>query len=372
MKQLTTIIIILLFSQSIIAQVENTGMTDRPDSIDLGKLKVSGYVDVYYGFDFNQPANSDRPYAVSSPRHNEFNINLAYVDLKYQNDRVRARFTPGVGTYVNSNYASESGSLKNIIEANAGVKLSKTKEIWIDAGVMGAPYTNESAISKDHFMYTRSFGPEYSPYYISGVRLSSPLGSKLTGYLYLINGWQQISDINKPLSVTTQLEYKPTNKLLVNWNTYVGSEQSTRNPNYGNRYFSDIYAIYNPEGRFGFTTSLYAGIQDRTDTLTGKKEYARWWNANFIGKYKFNKQYSLAGRIEYFEDLQDVVVHPVTNITGYSSWSTGLCFNIKITNNAMFRAEGRYFFSDRNIYINAGGNPAKNSTLLISNLTVWF
>ncbi len=166
-------LILFLVSIAANAQVSNTGMVNVYDSAAKGKITVGAYMDVYYGFDFNRPSEFERPYCVSSPRHNEININLAYADFKYINDNVRAHFVPGFGNYINSNYAAEKGTLKNIVEANAGVKLSKKKDIWLDVGVLPSPYTNESAISKDHLMYTRSFAPEYVPYFLTGVKLST-------------------------------------------------------------------------------------------------------------------------------------------------------------------------------------------------------
>ena len=48
----------------------------------------------------------------------------------------RANIALAVGTYMNANYAAEPGVLKNIYEANAGVKISNNKNIWVDAGIL--------------------------------------------------------------------------------------------------------------------------------------------------------------------------------------------------------------------------------------------
>ena len=56
------------------------------------KVTIGAMVDAYYGYDFNKPADGNRPYAVSMNRHNEFNINMAYLDLSYSSPRVRGRF----------------------------------------------------------------------------------------------------------------------------------------------------------------------------------------------------------------------------------------------------------------------------------------
>ncbi len=363
------VIMVLLSRQNASAQVVNTGLMDTSNFDYQGKVTVGGYVDTYYGYNFNKPSTGENPYFVSMARHNEFNINLAFVDVKYSSSRLRARFVPGFGTYINANYASEPGALKNIVEANVGVKLFNNKNIWLDAGVLGSPYTNESAISKDHLMYTRSFAPEYVPYYLSGIKLTVPLNEKFNGYVYLINGWQQIQDQNKGKSVGTQLEYRPNNFWLLNWNTYVGDERSASAPQNRTRYFSDVYFIYT-KGKLSATGSLYSGIQQVMLT-SGSTENRKWFNANLIGRYSFSDKVSLSGRVEYFNDPKSVQIAPITSINGFSSYSSGLCLNLHLASNIMARFEGRTFFSTKDVYLR-DNNPVKTSNLLISNLTIWF
>ncbi len=372
MKNIQIIILLVgLFIPNILcAQVVNTGVMDTTDVKVKGKFVVEGYIDAYYGYDFSKPTSKERPYFVSSARHNEMNINLAYVSVKYTSERVRARFAPGFGSYINANYAAEQGVLKNIVEGNVGVKLFKNKEIWLDFGVLGSPYTNESAISKDHLMYSRSFAPEYVPYYLSGAKLSVPLGKKVNFYLYLINGWQQIRDVNDSKSIGTQLEYRPNENLLVNWNTYIGNENSEVRPDFGNRYFTDVYFIYS-KGKFSGTSCFYVGAQE-TKLPTGSAETQLWYNANIICKYNFTPKVSLSGRLEYFDDQKSVQISPINPVNGFSSSSASLCVNYAIEENVLFRLESRSFFSNKNVYQNASGNPVSNSQLLIGSVTVWF
>jgi hypothetical protein len=187
---------LVLTVENTFSQVVNTATLDTNDVKYIGKFRVDGYVDAYYGYDFSNPSSRDKAYFVSSARHNELTINLAYIDVRIASPRFRARFVPGFGTFMNANYAAEPGVLKNIVEANAGVKLFKDRDIWFDFGVFTSPYTNESPISKDHLMYTRSLAPEYVPYYISGGKLTLPLSKKVNLYLYILNGWQLIQDNN--------------------------------------------------------------------------------------------------------------------------------------------------------------------------------
>src|SRR5262245_44373421 len=111
---------------------------EAQDSISekTNPLSFSGFVEAYYSYDFNKPADNNRPWFLySHNRHNEFNVNLAFVKGSYNSDMIRANIALAVGTYMNANYAAEPGVLKNIYEANVGVKILKTKNIWIDGGI---------------------------------------------------------------------------------------------------------------------------------------------------------------------------------------------------------------------------------------------
>jgi hypothetical protein len=378
MKKLFAAAVLSAAYTATIAQVVNTATLDTTDVSKQGKVTVSGYIDLYYGYDFSRPADGNRPYFVSSARHNELSINLAFVDIKYTSANVRARFVPGFGTYMNANYAAEPGTLRNIVEANVGVRLSRSKQIWLDAGVLGSPYTNESAISKDHLMYTRSFAPEYVPYYLSGVKLTLPLSQKVTAYLYGLNGWQQIQDVNAGKALGTQIEYRPNAQVLINWNTYVGDERSVARPTFRTRYFSDIFVIYNPGGRFDATACVYGGIQNRLGAA-GRTEQDTWWQINAIGRYKLGQKTSLSGRLEYFNDPRNVQIAAINERVGananpfqFRSSSASLCLNVKVTDTVLARFESRTFFSDLDVYRTAEGNPARSSQLAIASLAAWF
>ena len=46
----------------------------------IGSLTISGYAEAYYQYDFNKPADNNRPgFIYSHNRHNEFNLNLGFI-----------------------------------------------------------------------------------------------------------------------------------------------------------------------------------------------------------------------------------------------------------------------------------------------------
>jgi Putative beta-barrel porin-2, OmpL-like. bbp2 len=348
------------------AQILNTATMDTLETTVLGNIAVGGMVDTYFGYQLNEPFSETVDYFVSSNRHNEFNINLAYIDVRYRSNVLRARFAPGFGTYMNSNYANEPGTLKNIVEANVGVALWKKKKIWVDVGVFGSPYTNESAISKDHLMYTRSFAPENVPYYLAGIKASVALHQKVNLYLYVMNGWQVITDNNSGKSIGTQVEIRPNKNLLLNWNTYIGDERNQQRPEFRTRYFSDFYLIGKVNDKIDVTSCFYIGAQKRLGFADGV-----WWQVNAIGRYHFTSKISLSGRLEYFHDPSNIFQSNVVAPLEFNVGSGGLCLNVNVTDRALFRVEARQFFSSRDSF--AGSKGDTNGNLwLTGSLAVWF
>jgi len=361
------------FGGSLFSQVTNTGLMDTTSGLKIGNVSLGVYMDVYYGFNFNQPNSGENNYFVSANQHNSFQINLAYLDLKFTDKRVRARFTPAFGTYMNANYAQEKGALKFILEGNIGVKLFKKHDIWLDAGVLGSPYTNESAISKDHLMYSRSFSAENVPYYLSGLKLAVPIKEKFTFYAYLLNGWQQIYDQNKQKSLGTQLEIRPNKNNLFNWDTYIGNEQSSFNPNYGMRYFSDLYWIFE-KGKWKVTSCAYAGFQQVKYSLNSTNGKF-WWQANFIARRSFKNNWNISGRVEYFNDPSNAIVPiAIGNYTNssFQCFSSGLSVSKKLSDKSLFRIEGRQFHALNDAFERKNGQRVSNEFQIFTSLSIWF
>jgi len=356
---------IIVITQSVSAQVVNTATMDTTDFLYQGKVKVEAYIDLYYLFNFNLPQNNSRSYAVSHHKHNELNINLAFVDVKYNASRVRARFVPGFGTYLNANYLNEEGSLKNLVEASVGVRPFANKNIWIDAGVIGSPYTNESAISKDHLAFTRSLAPEYVPYYLSGIKTSMPINDKFNFNFYLLNGWQEISERSKGKAIGTQIEYRPNNKWLLNWNTYTGHERSEVNPDWSYRFFTDFYFIY-VNNDFSITSCAYIGWQQRDNLQT-----ANWWQINAIARYRLTDKHAVSYRIEYFKDEDEMVAQSITSTLGFKTFSASAGWDYQIANNLLWRTEIRNYTSTDKVFTKES-NLVKQEWMVTTGLTVWY
>ena len=70
-------------------------------------LTFSGFMDVYYQYDFDNPASRLRPaFLYNYKKHNEFNVNLGLIKAAYTNKKIRANMALMIGNYAQYNYQS--------------------------------------------------------------------------------------------------------------------------------------------------------------------------------------------------------------------------------------------------------------------------
>lgn len=367
MKQLCLLLLCIAGCARAAAQ----GLVFYPGGDSLRTVSLEAYADVYFGYDFNDPEDGNRPYFVSHARHGEVNVNLAYLSLRYNSPRVRANFTPGFGTYINANYAAERATLRNIVEASIGLRPIRRGGLWIDAGVFGSPYTTENAVARDQLLYTRSIGAEYSPYYLTGLRGSFPVSKTVRGLLYLLNGWQVIENSKASPSYGASLEWRPGERFLLNGSLYVGSERSAGQPQHRGRYFADLYAVWTPHSRFVLSADVYAGRQRLSDSIN-RKYPLTWYQGQVNGRWQFLKTQYLSVRAEYFRDAHAVLVVPVTGGERFDCAAVSLGYRLDVADNVSFHAEGRSFRSANPIFYGEASATSRNDFLLITGLTARF
>lgn len=345
------------------ASIGTTSMAQDSAS-EKPKLSWSVFADVYYSYDFNQPANHEKAsFLYNYKRHNEVNLNLALVQVSYQNKKVRGNIGLQVGTYPEYNYAAEQGLLKNVYQVNIGVKLSVKNNLWLDAGIMTSHIGYESAISKDNWTLTRSLMSVNSPFYQSGVKLSytSPNEKWLVGGLVL-NGGQRIRRIdgNNTPAFGTQLTYTPNGKAAFNWSTFVGNEYPDSVKRW--RYFNNVYVILKPSEKFGITLGFDIGVEQKSK---GSSEMNTWYTPNIVLRYALNDNWAIATRGEYYSDKKGVIIGTGTT-NGFQTFGGSLNVDRKIYDNFLWRTEIRALNSSDAIFIKDGHIVKGNSFITTS------
>ncbi len=378
MKFIKTAIAFVLASYSTFAQVIDSTMSVVPtqEAATSNGLTVSGYVEAYYAHDFTAPKTSqERPgFLYSHKRNREVNLNLAFLKGAYASERVRANLALQVGTYAQYNYAAEQALVKNIFEANAGVKLSKNHDLWLDAGLFASHIGFESAISKDCWTLTRSILAENSPYYLSGAKLTYNTGNgKWTVLGMVTNGWQRVKKLDGYTgpSFTTQVQYRPSSNLTLNWSSFVGADRPDSLKQ--GRFFNNFYAIINPAGRFGVILGFDIGSDRKPVVRTGSDQRVDgggnyvWYSPVVIARYKTSDKSYINGRVEYYDDKNAVII----GIPGFKTTGYSLGYDYSILPNALFRIEGKVYDSKAPIFESKNG-LSRNNTSLTTSLAVSF
>ncbi|WP_396177460.1 porin [Flavobacterium sp.] len=310
-------------------------------------VNISGFLDVFYVYDFNQPYQTERQsFLYNHNRHNEFNLNLGFIKLGLEHAKYRANLALHTGTYSTDNYAAEPGILKNIFEANVGLSLNTKNNLWIDAGVFASHIGFESAISIDNWTMTRSMLAENSPYFLSGVKLTYNPNDKWEITTLIVNGWQRIQRLqgNSLPSFGTQIKFCPTEKVTLNWSTFIGTDDPDTKRRM--RYFNNFFGQFQLTEKFGLIAGFDIGTQQR---LKGNSDFSNWFSPVIIGQYAVNERWKTALRAEYFHDETGIII--VTN-TPKGFQTKGLSFNLDYSpkQNITCRIEGRWLNSTDKIF----------------------
>lgn len=339
------------------------------DSVKTNKITFSAYAELFYTYDFNEPSNHIRQnFLYSYNRHNELNLNLGLVKGSYQDDNFRANLALMAGTYAQDNMAAEQDALRYVNEANIGVKISKTKNLWIDAGIMPSHIGWESAIGKDNINLTRSLAAENSPYFETGAKISytSDNGKWFLSGLVL-NGWQRIAkpEGNQTISFGHQLTYKPNEKITLNSSSFIGNDKAKDEKRM--RYFHDLFGSFQLTDRFSTTLGFDIGAEQKEK---GSESYNIWYSPNVLLKYQLNNQWALAGRLEYYSDKNGVIINTETP-NGFQTFGYSLNVDYAISKSIVFRTEARGFSSKDAIFMK-NDEFNKGNFFITTGLAAWF
>lgn len=328
-------------------------------------LSIKGYTEIYYSYDFAEPANHiKQPFLYNYNRHNTFNLNLGMLKVAYNTDVVRGNLAIMAGTYANDNMSAETGTLKHLFEANVGVKVSKRKSIWIDAGILPSHIGWESPIGKEYPTLTRSITAENTPAFETGLRLSY-LSTDERWYIsaLLLNGWQRIErpKDNNALAFGHQITFMPTPSITLNSSSFIGNDSPSTEKKM--RCFHDLYGIFQINDTFALTAGLDVGAEEKGN---GERSYNVWYSPVVILSIKLSSGYHLGLRGEYYSDENGVMLANGAKIFGYS-------FNLDkhIADNVIWRSEVRGFHAEKDLFA-WKNKPVSNNVSITTSLAISF
>lgn len=359
--QYKMVLLLSLISFQLSAQMDSVWHTNP-------KLNFSGSLDVFYVYDFNQPQGIQRQvFFFNHNRHNEINLNLGLVKFGLEHSKYKANLALHTGTYVDDNYREEAGILKNVSEANIGISLNKTNNLWLDAGIIPSHIGFEGAISMDNMTLTRSILAENSPYFLSGAKLTYNPNDKWEIVGLILNGWQRIQrlDGNSLLSFGTQVVFTPSEGTKLNWSTYIGTD--TPDSIRSMRYFNNLYGQLQISEKVGLILGLDFGTQQKTK---GSSYYDFWFSPVIIGQYLINEMWRVAIRAEYYKDKEGVII-PTSSENGFLTSGVSVNLDYAPVSNFVCRIEGRWLKSKGTIF-ETHSNPSSTNLVLGASMAIKF
>jgi hypothetical protein len=328
----------------------------------LGPTTISGFVDTYYGYNSNQPANRTTALRNFDINSGQFALNMLefVVDKPVSTDTARLGYHVAFGfgqamNLVNSTEVSSpltpgtpgGAQLSTISNFDQYLKEGYLeylapvgKGLQINVGKFVTPAGAEVIESKDNWNYSRGLLFSWAiPYFHYGVSAKYAFNSKFALTGYLVNGWNNSVDNNSGKTTGFTAAWTPTGKFTFIENYLVGPEQGDNNGNF--RHLTDTVMIYNPTAKL----SLMANYDYGHDTLGGPGAGV-WWSgiAGYI-KYAPNDKWALATRGEWFKDHDGFETGTAQNL-GEVTFTLQRAIASKIIS----RLEYRYDTSDQNVF----------------------
>ena len=274
----------------------------------LGPTTISGFVDVYYGYNSNQPAGRTTAFRNFDINSGQFGLNMIELVADKAPDaaasRVGYHVALGFGQAMNivnstepGQFATESNFDQYLKEGYLEYLAPVGKGLQINVGKFVTPAGAEVIETKDNWNYSRGMLFALAiPYFHFGASAKYAFNPKFAVTGYLVNGWNNSIDNNSGKTTGFSAAWTPNAKFSLIQNYLVGPEQTDDNGNF--RHLSDTVVTYTPNSKL----ALMANYDYGHDHLTGAFSSVHWSGIAGYVKYSPNANWGLAARGEYFSD----------------------------------------------------------------------
>jgi hypothetical protein len=372
----------LLLSLDVVLAQTNSSQFDTDTKFklfpSLQYLQASAFIDTYYAYDFNTPNTHERGFTTTAARHNEFNLNLAMVDVNYNDNKKRGRLALQWGTSVVKNYNAEplSGQSssdartiygidsRTIQEGFVGFRISD--KTWIDAGIFYSTIGMETWVSKYNFNYTRVLFSDYVPYYSSGIKISHEFNSSFLGELHLINGWQVVQDDNQEKSLSWKLDKKLNMQFNIIYNGHAGKERGVFTESRLKTYHNLIVKYLWSNGH-----ETHTAFDIGTTETQVKKDTDQWMVWALAHNMPLTEKLNFAIRGEIYRDPHNAhIPTSSTNQLPFNVYGLTGTINYKKEENLLLRLEGRYLSAEDAVFQKNVNQPTKENFVMIQSIAL--
>lgn len=235
---------------------QEAASTEPPTAPSRASWQFGGFIDVGYLLDFNHPANHLFRSRGTAFHVNELDLNMAGGSFR-RGTSARSRW--GMELTLHGSKDSEvfgfSATAPNIAGArwlrhfgptNVSYLAPAGNGVTFQAGLFNSLIGYDSLYAKDNVSYTRPWGADYTPYLMFGLNASYSLNKRLSGTLFVINGYWHLAHANNVPSFGGQLAYKATDHVTLKETVLYGPHQSDTALRFW-RFFCDSIAEWKKE-----------------------------------------------------------------------------------------------------------------------------
>jgi len=280
------------------------GKTDDHSILNFFKeVEVSGFIDGYYGYNFNKPAGRLNVLRNFDTKSNQFALNLAEIVIEKKpdplNSRVGFRLDLDYGPATDLVHASEPGGSQvyKVIQQAYGSYLAPVGSgLQIDVGKFVTWNGAEVIETKDNWNYSRGLLFAWAiPYYHAGVRAKYSFNSRVSLMGAVVNGWNNVEENNSGKTFGLSLTWVPNPKLSVIQNYTTGPEQTNDQRHF--RHLLDTVVTYN----FNKQWAVMGNYDYAQDTLTSGGK-VHWQGVAAYLHYAPTNKLAFTPRYEWFGD----------------------------------------------------------------------
>ena len=273
----------------------------------IGQISSGGFVDLGYLRDPNNPSNHLFRSRGTTFHVNEWDVNMAALYVrKPPSEQSRWGGELTVQTGKDSEVFGFSATAPNVHGYRLLRHLGPTdvsylapvgKGLTVQGGVFSSLIGYDSLYAKDNFAYTRPWGADFTPYLMMGVNVSYPLTDKLSGALFVINGYWHLAHANDVPTSGAQAAWKLSDRLSVKETVMAGPHQADTSLEFW-RFLSDSII----ERKTARQTTAFELIVGSERVVAPGNPRALWLAAQLPMHWTFTPRLSATVRPEVYWD----------------------------------------------------------------------
>lgn len=324
-----------------------SGTLPAPSEESKSKTVISGFVDVYYRYDFNKQTGNNKTSFTNS--QNSFELGAARVKIEHTTGKLDMVAELAFGKRAEEFSYNDANTLSAIRQLY--VSYSPWKNIKFTAGDWATHFNNEIFEPDGNRNYSMSYMFTYGPFFHTGVKAEATFGKH--GFMLGVtnpNDYKSLNDAKK--YVIAQYSYSPNENFKAYINYFSGQRPAD------SAKVAQLETILTQKFTNKFNMLYIGGIAFNKNQQLGKYEDSRnWWYSGLYFNYDPTSLFGLTLRTEYFNDAKQQNVF-ATIPGGGSLFETTLSANFKIDNLTII-PELRFENASKEIYTKSNGDGTK-------------